>query len=169
MKALILFRHAKAEKRAPSGDDFDRALTKSGVKDAALMGRVLADAGFAPDAAVVSAAKRTRETWEHAAAAFADVDVAYARGLYNAGPRALLDAAESELKRAGCVVVVAHNPGVHELAVALMQQGGAPPKEMARAQAEFPPATIAAFTVERDGTLSAARVFFPADHGGKGE
>ncbi len=169
MKALILFRHAKAEKRAPSGDDFDRALTRSGAEDAAIMGRVLADAGFSPDAAVVSSAKRTRETWEQAAPAFGSVSVAHARTLYDASARTLLEAAESELKRADTVVVVAHNPGIHELAVALLEQSAAAPAEIARARSDFPPAAVAAFTVARDGTMSDARVFYPADHGGRGE
>ena len=168
MKTLILFRHAKAERKSSTGDDFDRDLTERGVKDAELMGRVLAKAGYRPDAAIVSASRRTRETWEHAGAAFAGVATAYSRRLYEATPRTLMEAAETELKRAKCVIVVAHNPGVQELAVALLKQGGASAADIARAQAEFPTAGIAAFSVQEDGGLSAARLLFPADHGGKG-
>ena len=54
MKRLILFRHAKTERHAPSGQDFDRRLTQRGRDDARLMGRVLADAGFSPDLVLVS-------------------------------------------------------------------------------------------------------------------
>jgi phosphohistidine phosphatase len=168
MKHLILFRHAKAERKADTGDDFDRELTKRGLKDAELMGQVLAQAGYAPDAAIVSSARRTRETWEHAGVAFPGVAVAYSRRLYEASPKTLMEAAETELRRASCVVVVAHNPGVQELAVALLRQGGASATEIARARAEFPTAAMAAFSIDDDGALSAARLLFPADHGGKG-
>jgi phosphohistidine phosphatase len=168
LKHLILFRHAKAERKADSGDDFDRELTKRGLKDAELMGQVLARAGYKPDAAIVSSARRTRETWEHAAIPFKGVATAYSRRLYEATPRALMEAAETELKRANCVVVVAHNPGVQELAVGLLKAGGASAADVARARSEFPTAGMAALTVDDDGGLSAARLLFPADHGGKG-
>jgi phosphohistidine phosphatase len=167
MKHLILFRHAKAERKAETGDDFDRELTKRGRHDAALMGRVLAEAGYAIDAAVVSAARRTRETWEEAGAAFPGAAVAYDRRLYEASPKTLLQAAEPELKRAKSVVLVGHNPGLHELTIALLRQGGGASADLARVQAGFPTAAVAAFSVGQDGALSAARLFFPKDHGGK--
>lgn len=168
MKTLILFRHAKAERKADSGADFDRELTKTGLQDAELMGRVLAQAGYKPDAAIVSSARRARETWEHAAIPFTGVATAYSRRLYEASPRTLMEMAETELRRAECVVVVAHNPGLHELAVALLRQGGATAADVARAQGSFPTAAVAAFSVDDDGALSAARLLYPADHGGKG-
>ena len=57
MRRLILFRHAKAEPRAAGEDDFDRPLSPRGRADAVLVGRALADAGFAPDLALVSPAR----------------------------------------------------------------------------------------------------------------
>lgn len=166
MKHLILLRHAKAERKADTGQDYDRELTKRGREDAKLIGRVLAEAGYAPDAALVSAARRTRETWEHAGAAFKNVQVAYDRRLYEAVPKTLMEAAEAELRRAGSVILVGHNPGIEELVVALLRQGGAAAADVKRVQAGFPTAAAAAFSVAADGSLSAARVFFPADHGG---
>lgn len=169
MKHLILFRHAKAERKADSGQDFDRELTRRGREDAKLMGRVLAEGGYAPDAAIVSAAKRTRETWEQAGAAFTGVVTVHDRRLYNAAPKTLMEAAETELKRSRSVIVVAHNPGVQELAIALLRQGGGSAADIARAQGRFPTSGIAAFSVGADGALSSARLLFPEDHGGKGE
>lgn len=167
MKHLVLFRHAKAERKAESGEDFDRVLTKRGRHDAELMGRVLADTGLRVDAAVVSPAKRTRETWEQAGAAFPGASVAYDRRLYEAAPKTLLQAAEAELKRVGCVIVVAHNPGLQELAIALLKEGGAAGADLARAQAGFPTAAVAAFSVSDDGVMSGARLLYPAEHGGR--
>ena len=69
MRRLILFRHAKAEPRAAGEDDFDRPLAERGREDAALVGQALARQGFAPDAALISPARRTAETWIYARAA----------------------------------------------------------------------------------------------------
>ena len=70
LQRLILLRHGKAESVAESGGDFERGLTERGRRDAALIGRVLADAGITPDLALVSAARRARETWDEASPAF---------------------------------------------------------------------------------------------------
>jgi len=75
MRRLILFRHAKTEARSPSGDDASRRLTERGRDEAALMGRVLAEAGFLPDLALVSPAVRARETWEALAASLPKASV----------------------------------------------------------------------------------------------
>ena len=53
MKRLILFRHGKTERHAPSGEDFDRRLTVRGCEDSHLMGKVLAEAGLVPNLALV--------------------------------------------------------------------------------------------------------------------
>ena len=64
MDRLILMRHAKAERRSASGDDFDRLLTDDGRGDAAMVGLALAKDGLAPTLVLVSAAQRAVETWE---------------------------------------------------------------------------------------------------------
>ena len=81
------------------------------------MGRALSARGMRPDLALVSPATRTRETWELLHDAFGDVQVREDEPLYNGGSdtlRRFVEAAEDE---AGCLMVVAHNPGVHLLAV----------------------------------------------------
>ena len=76
MNRLILMRHAKAERDSGSGRDMDRPLSSRGVADAGLVARALADRGVRPDVALVSAAARTRQTWDAAHYAFGDVQVA---------------------------------------------------------------------------------------------
>ena len=82
MQRLILLRHGKAESVSASGGDIERGLTDRGRRDTALMGRVLADAGAAPDLVMVSEAKRTRETWEELSTAFPSAQVEASRALY---------------------------------------------------------------------------------------
>jgi phosphohistidine phosphatase len=160
MDRLILMRHAKAEKRSKSGEDFDRALTDTGREDAAIMGRVLEREGLVPDVVIVSAAKRTRETAE---AAFPALKADVRRDLYNAPALALLEAAEAA---EGTVLVVGHNPGVHELVLHLLVDGGAGGAVIGRAGSRFPTATAAAFLVDAGGRPSYDGLFFVTDHGG---
>ena len=62
MKTLVLMRHAKSNW---SGDlsDFDRPLSERGVKSARALGKWLRENDLFPDFALVSAAKRTVETF----------------------------------------------------------------------------------------------------------
>ena len=54
MDRLILLRHGKAEADAPTGQDFDRALTGRGRRDVALVARELAEGGLGPEGNVDS-------------------------------------------------------------------------------------------------------------------
>src|ERR1700744_304444 len=84
MRRLVLFRHAKAERPAASGEDFTRALPERGRRDAYLIGRALAEAGVKPSLALVSASVRTRETWEASGLGSDATEARFERGLYNA-------------------------------------------------------------------------------------
>ena len=83
MKRLILMRHGKAERSSPGGD-VERALTGRGRADALLMGRLLVDEGLVPDIGVVSAARRTQQTWAAASESFPQALTRTLGGLYNA-------------------------------------------------------------------------------------
>jgi phosphohistidine phosphatase len=144
MERLILLRHGKAETGSPTGVDFDRALTERGRRDSALTAKALAAAGFTPDLVLVSPAARAAETWEAAKAQFPKAEVVISRALYNAEPETILSEAEREGAGAATVMVVAHNPGLHQLAVTLAQRGKDGP-DRARLLAGFPTAAAAAF------------------------
>ena len=118
MQRLILLRHGKADSVSALGGDLERGLTDRGRRDAALMGRVLAEAGLVPDLVLVSSARRTRETWEELAPAFPKANVEFSRGLYLASRDHLAHAVDATGDEAGCLMIVGHNPGLHELAIA---------------------------------------------------
>ena len=166
MQRLILLRHAKAETRAPSGDDFDRALSERGRNDARIMGRVLAEAGLKPTLALVSAARRTAQTWEGASEALPGAEVRLERRLYNASARSLRNAIEAEEGTDGTLVLVGHNPGIHQLVVDLLIEGAAPPSTQARAAEKFPPASAAVFELDVAGRPVFEQLIFVKDHGG---
>ena len=70
-RRLVLLRHAKSE--WPDVADHERPLAKRGRRDAPVVGRWLAESGYAPDAVVCSTARRARETWTLAEAGLAEV------------------------------------------------------------------------------------------------
>ena len=160
MRRLILFRHAKAEASSRTGEDIDRPLTERGIADARQVGQALADAGFAPDTARVSDARRTVQTWQSASAAFPGAAVEFERRLYNADSRTLLQAAQD----AGgeTVMVIAHNPGMHQLVMKL----AADSPDFARAARGFPTAAAAVFTTADGRSFTLERLFYPEDEGG---
>ncbi|WP_443080564.1 SixA phosphatase family protein [Streptomyces sp. PTD5-9] len=66
-RRLIVLRHAKSA--WPEGvPDHERPLAGRGRRDAPAAGRRLYEAGYTPDLVVCSTARRTRETWDLAAA-----------------------------------------------------------------------------------------------------
>lgn len=167
MKRLILMRHGKAERSNPGGD-FERGLTDRGFADAVLMGRLLADEGLAPQLALVSAARRTQETWRGVSTSFSEAKAAPLRSLYHASADRIYFEVEAHADQADSLMVVGHNPGLHELTIGLLRQGGAGSALVARAESRFPTSTIAAFTFDEAGRPGYDGLFYAADHGGGG-
>jgi len=150
MKRLILLRHAKAERSAPSGRDFDRPLNPRGLNDAARAGRVLAAAGLIPDVVLVSASARTVQTWAQASAALPDARVQVRQDLYNATPDHLQAVAQAE-QEAHTVMVIAHNPGIGALAYDLVATATLAEAGVIQDLAQgFPTAAAAAFELDGD-------------------
>lgn len=122
MRTLVIMRHAKAEASAPT--DHDRELSERGHADASDAGRWLAEQGFTPEYALVSAAARTTETWEDVATAGGwDLSVAeYDEGLYTASTDAALDLIREIDDGISSLIVIGHNPTISYL-VQLLDDG----------------------------------------------
>jgi phosphohistidine phosphatase len=160
LQRLILLRHGKAEERAASGKDFDRALAPRGHAEARETGHRLAEAGFVPELALVSSAVRAKETWDEAAQAFPETRLELTPALYHASPTIMLEAAEET--EASSVILVGHNPGMHALAAHLATRGVAP-VDVGRALTNgFPTAAAAVFRFEGRSALCEA-FFSPRD------
>jgi phosphohistidine phosphatase len=130
MRRLMLLRHAKTENDAPSGRDLDRRLDNRGRQDAADIGGWIGRHPPFPDSVLVSHAIRAHQTWEIAWEAMKDLvpepQVELVPELYGADPAQLLQiiraASETDPQR---LMLVGHNPGMHELALALAGSGDA--------------------------------------------
>ena len=130
MRRLMLLRHAKTEHDAPSGRDQDRRLDERGRINAAEIGGWIGRHPPFPDLVLVSPAIRAHQTWEIAWEAMKKLvpqpRVELLPELYGADPSQLLQtirAASSADPKA--LMLVAHNPGMHELALALAGSGDA--------------------------------------------
>lgn len=117
-KRLILIRHAKSSWDDPFMTDHDRPLNARGRASADALGAWLAREGIAPDAALVSSAQRTRETWERMAkkAPF-DVKPDISPALYLGEPDVMLTILKNQ--SAQRVALIAHNPGISYMAQSL--------------------------------------------------
>ncbi len=130
MRRLMLLRHAKTENDAPSGRDEDRRLDNRGRRDSAEIGNWIARNPPFPSLVLVSHAMRALQTWEIAWEAMkeqvSEPVVEIMPALYGADVSQLLEtihgASEADPHR---LMLVGHNPGMHELAVALAGQGEA--------------------------------------------
>lgn len=166
MHRLILMRHAQAEPNSPSGGDEARPLSAVGRNEALLMGRALAERGLKPDLALVSSAVRTRQTWEQMHDAFGDVEVRDEPRLYNAPADVLRGFVEASEEEAGCLLILAHNPGVHALAGDYLSESAASPAILDRLAGGFPTGAAALFTVDAAGRCTYEGFLTPRTLGG---
>ena len=148
MQRLILLRHGEAQAQSASGRDLDRALTAAGVTAVARTAKALAAANAIPDIALVSTAKRTRETWAEAKVQFPLSTDVFKSEIYNTNPTGLLALARE--CQADTVMIVGHTPSLQGLALDLLARQGAPASLVARVEARFPPATATVFSFHED-------------------
>ena len=163
MQRLILLRHGKADSVSALGGDLERGLTDRGRRDAALMGRVLAEAGFSPDLVMVSSARRACETWEEAGRAFPGARVEFSRGLYLASRDHLTHTVDATGDTADCLMIVGHNPGLHEMAIACAGPDAIDDEGILDS---FPTAAAAVFAKTSEGGWRLERMMVPRDHCG---
>lgn len=151
MKHLILMRHAKAEKSAPSGEDFDRMLTERGRHEAAHVAAALKAYGLKPDYALVSEAARTRGTFAEVEGVFGAIAARVSKDMFNAGPdtlRLLIEAHETE---GDCLLVIAHNPGIQMLVADYLFEGAAGADIIEKVRGGYPTATATVFEIDAAG------------------
>jgi phosphohistidine phosphatase len=120
VKRLLLLRHAKAVPGDDKTEDHERSLNARGRADASLIGAEMHHRLYVPDLALSSTSKRTVETWERLAPEFdRPPNVEFLPSLYHASPKSLLKIVQSADDGADTLLVLGHNPGLEEFAIAL--------------------------------------------------
>lgn len=146
-KTLLLLRHAKSSWDDASLADFDRPLAARGREAAPLMGREMARRGWLPDAALISPALRTRQTWELVATELPKPPPpSFEPAIYEAPAARILAAIRKTPESNATLLVVGHNPGLEDLA-ALIAASDSDRDALARLERKFPTAAIARFTL----------------------
>jgi phosphohistidine phosphatase len=136
MPGLILFRHGKSDWDADyPGGDAARPLARRGQKAAKRMGKFLARAGQAPDAAITSPAVRAEDTLRLAMEGGGwTCPVRVAATLYHGGLPGFLAEVRKEPATTDVLLAVGHEPTWSEAVSALIGGGqvGLPTAAMAR-------------------------------------
>ncbi|MFI1395845.1 SixA phosphatase family protein [Streptomyces sp. NPDC020681] len=151
LRRLVVLRHAKSA--WPEGvADHARPLGPRGLRDAPAAGRWLATADCLPDLVLCSTARRTRQTWELAAAELGSIPpVRFERRLYGADERELIDVVREVSNPIETTLLIGHNPGLQDLV--LLLTGDSLGDSLRRAQTKFPTSAVAVLTWR--GTWSA--------------
>jgi phosphohistidine phosphatase len=143
MKNLLLVRHGHA---AEGRDDHERALTPHGERAAVRAGKNLAEAHCEPELALLSTAVRVTQTWEHIQIQLStNCRVEAQRSLYLGGRDSIHTQLVSIPDSVECALVVAHNPGISQLASWLIAES--PADLVERLQRGFAPGEVASLTL----------------------
>jgi phosphohistidine phosphatase len=114
-RRLIVMRHAKAGE-LPGGPDFERALRPRGQRDSAAAGSWLASHGFRPDAVIASAARRTRQTWQHVGSTLGgNPEFSAEQRLYQADSEDLVEVIKDTPDAVRTLLYIGHNPAAADL------------------------------------------------------
>ena len=144
-RQLLLMRHAKSSWDDPRLSDHARPLNPRGRAAAAAMRGMMQAVGLAPDIVLVSSARRTLQTLE-ALEPWDDTPLVEPMdALYLADPAQLLQLLHGVAETARSVLVLGHNPGLHDLALLLAGSGD---EAIRRRLGEgFPSGALAEFSV----------------------
>jgi phosphohistidine phosphatase len=126
-RRILLLRHAKSSWDDPTLEDRERPLAPRGRRAAKRMARVVAEQLAAEEPAplvLCSPARRARETLAPLAERLPEgARVRMEAGLYMASAGRLLARLQRLPASARVVLVIGHDPGLHELANALVRPG----------------------------------------------
>ena len=142
MRRLFLLRHAKSSWQTDGQEDFERPLNERGRKSAPAIGAYMLRQGIAPDLVLCSTACRTRETLALVLPFLRGEATIRLEDRFYLASAAKLSAALRRLDNAvRQVMIVAHNPGIQEAALALSAEDLSADREAV--ERKFPTAALA--------------------------
>lgn len=141
MKHLYLLRHAKSSWSDPSLADEERPLTPRGRKAATKLAKELRRREIRPTLVLCSSSRRTRETLALIGSSLGDPTIEVEEELYGAGSEGLLTRVRRVSDSVRSVLVLGHNPALHDLAFRLAPGSGP-------LLGKFPTGALAAFELD---------------------
>jgi phosphohistidine phosphatase len=146
MRTLYLLRHAKSSWSDRTLVDEQRPLAPRGRRDAKRIAEHLVRLGVRPDLILCSSAERTRQTLEPLRAVLGATSMLSLEAeLYGASSEELLERIRLVSEEVSSVMLIGHNPGLQDLALALASTG----PELARLRTKFPTAALATLTLPK--------------------
>lgn len=149
MAQLLLLRHAKSSWDDPSLPDHQRPLNPRGERAARAMAGAFASLHLAPDLALVSTSRRTRQTFDALRLNTDAIEVDVTDRLYLADAETILERLREVPEPVRSVLVVGHNPGLYDAAIELVGDDPAtrPEPPVMRLLDGYPTASLAEFQV----------------------
>ncbi len=148
MRQLLLLRHAKSSWDDPKLPDHARPLNARGRQAAIAMRRAIRELSLLPDVVLVSSARRTLQTLEALGPWDETPLIEPMDALYLATAPGLLAVLNGVAETARSVMLIGHNPGLHELALLLAgrtdREEGSPAGRLARG---YPTGALVEFTI----------------------
>jgi phosphohistidine phosphatase len=146
MKTLYIVRHAQAAIQQQGTGDFERILTADGRQEALNVGKRLFEAGISPNCIVTSSAFRTLTTARILAGetGYPSNRIRVDMRLYNAALTFINTVVEDTNDTIQSLMIVGHNPGMHEYCNYLLDSG----------VPEFPPASVAVIELPIDSWMN---------------
>lgn len=157
MKQLLLMRHGKSDWNQPGQEDIERPLAPRGHQAALSVAAWIKRQELQLDAALVSTARRTQETWQAMQSSIGEATIAdNQEALYLASPGEILHQITGVADGCDTVLVIAHNPGLETLCQLLAGEDSEPDARE-NLQRGFATAALAVFELAGDSwsTLSA--------------
>jgi phosphohistidine phosphatase len=131
MRRLLILRHAKTEPGELGKDDRNRALVDRGKREAGQIGAYLTSHALTPDGVVLSPARRVQETWTHLALKPGSGATTNDH-VYEATPQDIFRIVAGTAAKVRSLLVVGHNPSLHEVALLLIASGDIEARERLR-------------------------------------
>ncbi len=167
MKRLLLMRHGEARNLEPGQSDHQRMLTRKGQQDMARLHDTLQAEALLPSLALASDARRTQMTLREVAGGDFPGTVEFSADLYNADAEKIIEAAQFLDDRHESALIVAHNPGIYEAILNLVQADSLPALQ-SRIGLNYPSGTLTVLEcpIEKWGDLKPhanklVRIFIP--------
>lgn len=149
VRQLLLMRHAKSSWDDPKLSDHARPLNVRGKRAARAMRGALLAAGLVPDVVLVSSARRSLQTMEGLLPWEGRPLIAPMDALYLASAAQLMEVLRAADEAKHSLLVIAHNPGLYDLALRLIGPDEPASEAMRRLSESYPSGSLAAFDVIR--------------------
>ena len=150
VKTLLLLRHAKSSWSDSTLADHDRPLAPRGERAAGLIADHLRSEEIRPALVLCSSARRTRDTLAALRPSFDDTtEIRIEDRLYGAGATAILAMLRAVDPALPSVMIIGHNPGLEDLALALAGDGAETAVRQLRTK--FPTGALAALELRSSG------------------